>query len=490
MHLNQIPRLNILLLLSSVLSLIAAQSTTPAAIAQSSTFNSSFALNPQQIQEANLTDDEARTANTVINFERSQYAGGPTTEDSFYPPPSNDLNQLPGTLLRVEEYTNTTTYSLPPNLALSRILYTSANLNGSIVSASSFVLWPFAARSFPSRKSDGAPVVIWNHMTSGFFGPAAPSKHRVLWAGDNAPFALALAGYAVVAPDFAGLGVSNSSNGTLVPHQYLASSASAKDGIYAFRAARKAFPNRLGKNFAVMGQSQGGGVAWATAELFAKTPSLADGHVGTVAVSPTTSVFAAATPDYIAPFVGFGLSSIFPSFTLSEWLTPFGQGRANVFKEIQGGLATAFVLFTSQSRIAREDFQTSWYAKSYANLANVGDKSVFGHLLVIQGTQDPFISFQVTSAVVNSTCAKHPSNNIEYLISNGTGHVPTLDATRHIWMEWIADRFSGRPVRSRGCGQRRVLSSLLPLEQYQATGNSYVQWAGAGQYSYEVPLAA
>ncbi|KAH8804863.1 Alpha/Beta hydrolase protein [Xylogone sp. PMI_703] len=464
--------------------------TTVTTVSQSTNFNSTFSLSQQQILEANFTAAEVESINNIINWERSQYAGGPTTEDIFYNPPTiNDTSSLqPGDLLKSEDFTNISTYSLSPNLGLSRILYVSQNLNGSSLPTSAFILWPFTPRRFPHSNSSSAPVVIWNHMTSGFFGPAAPSKHRTLFAGDSAPFALALAGYAVVAPDYIGLGVSHNFDGKLTPHQYIAGHITANDGIFAFQAAKSAFSGRLSNEFVVMGHSQGGGVAWGTAELLAERPELAKGYLGTVAVSPVTSAFT-GTLAFVAPFVGFGLSSVFPNFQLSDWLTPFGLGRANVFQQIQGGLATGMAFFTSENTIQIEGFDQSWEAKAYAALVNVGSRKIKGPLLIIQGTEDVFVSYAVTSATMNATCVLYPKNQIEYVVSNGTGHVPTLDASRSLWMSWIEDRFSGKPVQEQACGKRYDLESFLPIERYQAVGNSFVQWAGSDEYSYEVPLA-
>ena len=240
-----------------------------------------------------------------------------------------------------------------------------------------------------------------------------------------------------------------------------------------------------------MGQSQGGGVAWGTAELIAREPGLADGYLGAVAVSPTTDVFSGA-PDYIAPFVSFGLASVFPAFQPEEWLTAFGQGRANVYAQISGGLATAFAFFTTEGDgegIARAGVNATWEAVAYGRLANAGRKEVKGPLLVIQGTEDAFVPYAVTTATMEDTCTLFPGNGIRYVVSNGTGHVPTLDASRMLWMGWIEERFEGKSVDAGKCGGRSELESFLPIERYQATGNSFVQWAGEDQYSYEIPLA-
>ncbi|CRG87015.1 hypothetical protein PISL3812_04028 [Talaromyces islandicus] len=456
---------------------------------QSTTFNSSFAIPQSLIQEANFTSEDAFNLNNIINYETSQYAGGPANEDDFYNLPMEfpDTRHLtPGAVIKAEDFTDITNYTLSPNLAMSRFVYTTKNLNGTSIPASAFILWPFSPRSFPAlNPPKAAPVVVWNHMTSGFFGPAAPSKYRSLWAGDSAPFALALNGYVVVAPDYAGLGVTRDFQGNFIPHQYIALPASANDAIYAFKAARSIYWEKLSDTFVVMGQSQGGGVAWATSELLFNNASLGAGHLGTVAVSPTTSVFN-ASETYIAPFIGLGIASVFPTFQLEDWLTPFGVNRTNVYKTVQGGLASAFGFFTGD--IARPNMTETWYAKAYAKLVNIGRKPITKPLLVIQGTADAFVAHNVTSQTVAEACQNFPTSKISYLVFNGTGHVPTLDASRHIWLRWIEERFRGIELPPAECGHQQTLESYLPLERYQATWNSFSQWAGGAQYSYEVPL--
>lgn len=224
---------------TQILVALAASSMARAdtAASQLTSFNSTFSLSESQISDANLTQELATNLNNIINFSRSQFTNGGPSEDAFYnlpPLPANATGPPePGTLLQVQFNTNTTPYVLPPNTALSRILYTSANLNGTVIPASAYILWPFTPRRFKnvtaSTEPARAPVVIWAHDTSGMFNPWAPSAHRALWGGEQAVFELALQGYAVVAPDYGGLGVTVDWDGTPVLTQYNASPAGARD---------------------------------------------------------------------------------------------------------------------------------------------------------------------------------------------------------------------------------------------------------------------
>ncbi|KAK8091865.1 hypothetical protein PG997_002226 [Apiospora hydei] len=487
--------------LASLASFSSAQ-TPPAE--QSTAFNSSFALTPAQIAAANLSAADVASLNNIVRFDRSQLANGGPNEDDFYTLPPLTRNTTgplqPGTLLKTQAFTDPSAFVIPPNTALSRILYTTRTYNGTVVPASAFILWPFTPRhvattagnqrdgqkqTYFAAKSAGAPVVLWSHGTSGFFASAAPSSHRALWYGDAAPFTLALAGYAVVAPDYAGLGISktwgdkNNSGANNIPHQYLMSRVSARDGLYALR--------KLDERFVAMGHSQGGGVAWGVAEVLEEPEGkkefgdLAPGYRGTIAGSPSTQVFT-GWPSIIAPFISLGIGSVFPSFKLADWFTPAGAARVEL-------AAQQLFLGDGAAGLLQEGWNETWYAEAYSKLADAGRRPLRGPMLVLQGTEDIYVPYSVTNASVAATCAASPDSGLEFLVVNGTGHVPTLHATRQIWLGWIQDRFEGKPAATRGNGCKRTeLDSFLPVEQYLKVGNAFAQWAGAPEYNYQVPL--
>ncbi|KAK7756820.1 hypothetical protein SLS62_001265 [Diatrype stigma] len=472
-------------------------------------FNSSFALTAEQIQRANLSDAQATNLNQIINFDRSQLANGGPYQDAFYtlPPLSNNATTPPpppGTLLKAQAFTDPTPFSLPANTALSRILYATTDINGTVVPTSAFILWPFQPRRQPSSSgaAAAAQTVVWAHGTSGFTPLNAPSAHRALWYGDSGPFALAQAGYAVVAPDYAGLGVGASWDGIPIAHQYLVLPAGARDSLYALRAARAAFPGSLGDAFAVAGHSQGGGVAWSVAELLATAPGsnpgensdndefadLRAGFLGSVAGSPTTDM-SGGLGDLVVPRVALMLKSIFPDFDPAAWLTPLGVARLALFGAIEGGISASLQLFPTDAgeQLFKPDYADTWYVNAYVNIAKAGRRPLGGPVLVVQGTEDPGVFYNVTAATVRDTCAQYPESDIEFLVGNGMHHVASFDATRYMWLKWIESRFEGKPLEKSGCTRTEV-DSFLPLEQYLTTSHSFPQWAGTTEWSYEVPL--
>lgn len=268
---------------------------------QTDTFNSTFRLTAAQIAAANLTNETAHNVEVALNYERSSNAGSLTQDDPFYhipedydwtnPPP-------PGTILKVEENTNLSHYTIPMSLSMSRILYTSELLNGSSVPASAYVLWPYIPRSFSGLTSTSGcksseqpvyPVIGLAHGTSGQTQACAPSNLRSLWDDFHEPFPLALSGYAVVAPDYVGLGVPD------VISPYFILPSQANDLYHAVAAAQSQWPDLLSKEFLVAGQSQGGGTAWAAAQRQHERP--VEGYLGTMAASPFTDVLADITAD-------------------------------------------------------------------------------------------------------------------------------------------------------------------------------------------------
>lgn len=465
-------------------------------------FNSSFTLTPSQIESAQLNAALAESIQVVMNFDRSQLAFGGPAEDEFYnlPPLTNATGPLqPGQLLKVQAVTDTTAYAIPPHTALSRIMYTTTNFNGTVIPATGFILWPYTPRIFPhgsnSREGDPAinkaPLVVWTHGTSGFFQPQAPSAHRGLWYDDAAPFTLAKAGYAVFAPDFAGLGVSTSWDGSRIPHQYHMSPATAGDTLYGVRAALAAFPDKLTSDFVVIGHSQGGGVAWAVAEAFAYPghpfTDLSDGFKGSVAVSPTTKALT-GPPAFMLPTIGQMLQSVFPSFEIEDWFTPLGAARLRLVEEVQGSVTVFQQLFFTDDDLVRPDFNESWYPGSFSKLGDASRRDFQGPLLVVQGTTDTYVPYEVTRESVEATWALYPDNDLEFLVADGVSHVPVLFATSHLWLQWIEDRLSGQPLGQKGA-VRTDVESFLPVEQYQTSRASTYLWANLPEYSYQIPLA-
>lgn len=460
---------------------------------QTNTFNSSFKLSAEQITKANLSSDFANNIEVAVNYERSNWAFGSVAEDSFYTVPENFTSSSPpGALLKVEPLTNTTFYTLAPNLALSRILYTTETHNKTVVPTSAYILWPFSPNLQPG--SNKARTVVFAHGASGEFGECTPSHMRTLLYQFQAPYALALAGFAVVAPDYQGLGINYTfrfDNGTGQPgaripllHPLVGSPSLANDLFYAQQAALQAFPSRLSDEFVIMGHSEGGGAAWAAAERQVTEP--VPGYLGTISGSPAANFSAVVdlalslgtTEIPVFTLLAWAMQSYFPEFRLSDVLTPLGVARLELQAEISGCQAVTTAMMqgdgTAQPPLLRDDWYSNSYLQSYLRSSSVGGRSVAGPMLVIQGTADQAAPEVVTTATVNATCSAHPDTVLEYLLVNGTTHVPTLFATQRDWLGWINARFDGVPTA--GC-HTSVREPFWPIDHYQAETNWFLELA-------------
>lgn len=125
----------------------------------------------------------------------------------------------------------------------------------------------------------GWPVVVWAHGTTGAADQCAPSANPLVGLEKNLIIALLQKGYAVVAPDYEGLGNKK------VAHPYLNLQSAAKSILFALDAANKHYGN-LSKNWSVIGWSQGGHAALAAAEYSKALPSY--NFKGTVAIAPAS----------------------------------------------------------------------------------------------------------------------------------------------------------------------------------------------------------
>jgi pimeloyl-ACP methyl ester carboxylesterase len=407
----------------------------------------------------------------AIDYEESQWSNGSVLNDPFYIVPKGSAEAAPGTLLKVEKDVNTSTYTLPPATALSRIIFQSKTLNGSSVPASGYILWPYSARTL----SDGFAVVVWTHGTSGIGPNCAPSNIRNLHQHFLAPYQLALQGYVVVAPDYAGLGVGKDESGRPIAHEYLATQSQANDVFYSMQAAQTAFPE-LSKHFVVIGHSQGGGVAWACAQRQAVEP--VHGYLGAVAVSPLAR--ALEQPEPTLSLIGVSMipsiSAAYPEFKPEEILTAEGQQRLDLTRQIGGCIASSASLLVG-GQLLKPGWTENTFVQKFQDLVMNGGKKIQGPLLVIHGEVDPQLSVNVTTNAVNKTMELFPSSQLEYVRLPGVSHVPALNAAQRLWMDWIAERFANVAPKPYCKGVELV--SARPTTSYQPELNWFIGLATA-----------
>lgn len=351
-------------------------------------------------------------------------------------------------------------------------MFQTETLNGSTIPASAYILWPYKPRS----QRDGYAVIAWAHGTSGGFGNCAPSHVKDLWYQSETPFTLALQGYVVVAPDYAGLGVDKNAEGIEIVHQYMSFRSHANDLFNAVQAAQTAF-KELSRQFVVVGHSQGGGAAWGAAERQTLRP--VDGYLGTVAGSPITRPVDQFPMDGTPAMEGVvllvrAISSVFPGFNPLDILTPAGVKRLTLLSEVQGCNSPAFELF-SDNGLLQPNWAQGYYAQAFQNLTANGNHPITSPMLVIQGEADPLVIAAITTKVVDKTCADHPTSQLDFLTLANVSHVPAMYSSQRIWLKWIEDRFAG-VIPPQGCSRSRI-ASARPFQYYQQEQNWFIKAA-------------
>ncbi|VUC30433.1 unnamed protein product [Clonostachys rosea] len=456
--------------LISVVSTLAYVTAAECLQPHDNTWNSSFTLTEDQINSLGLSNETAHNLEVVIRFEQTNWATGSVINDPFYMDlPANATTAPAGSLLKLEAFTNTSTYTIAPSLALSRSIYQSKTLNGTIVPVSAYILWPYHALG----GAKAAPLVSWGHGTAGLVAES-------------------LAGYAVVATDYAGLGVPFYPYGSRITHQYVASPAGGNDILYAAQAARSAFPDQLTEEFVVYEHSQGGGTAWAAAQQ--QIELQIPGYLGTIAGSPVTNT------TMLVKTTGQALAMIiWPDMNIAEMLTTRGQALLTLVEEIQGCSVAVNTALSGTleadptAALMKDGFVDSYWASSFANLTTVGGQHFVGPMLVFHGTNDTILPEALTALSFKQTCASFPERELRYVVAQGVDHVATSYATQQIWLKWLEDRFisknkgGGHAARSTeefGASSCTIETigddTVRPLDNYQSALNWHLSYAPNG----------
>jgi hypothetical protein len=240
------------------------------------------------------------------NAERARAVLEGAAGDGFYmPPPLPDAPR--GSVIWTRTLDGT--MALPAASRNLLLVYRSVDDQDRLVNVSGTMSIP---NGTPPK--GGWPVITWTHGTTGLSPSCAPSRDDA--NGPEHDYILTIrtlldgfvkAGYAVVASDYAGLGVPGF-------HPFLQGRPTARNALDILTAARSLDP-AIGNRYAVMGHSQGGQV-----DLFAA--SLGPDYlpkfklVGNVAFAPGSqivgrlnSVMTSAKTELSLPYVLYTLQS-------------------------------------------------------------------------------------------------------------------------------------------------------------------------------------
>ncbi len=365
----------------------------------------------------------------------------PDAPGAFYAAPSPLPDGPPGTIVRSEAIDG-----FQAGATAYRVLYKSTGYDGQPTAVSGLIVVPDGAPPAGGRK-----VVAYTHGTVGVASNCAPSlvtnraQQPLLFEGGEE---LLAAGYVVAASDYQGLG-------TPGPHPYLVGDSEAMNELDIVRAARNLTDARAGDEFVVWGHSQGGHASLFTGQLAAGyAPELE--LVGVAAGAPVPNLV-----DLFRVNIETTVGKILISMALQSWARVYDDAGldqivAPVARPLVGRIAKN-CLYTRQQILASVPASLAlnlrflhtppWKTEPWATILeqnNPGNAPTGAPLLIIQGDADPIVAPAVTARLVEKLCAR--GETVEFRMLAGTAHLDAGHVAVPDVVEWIADRFAGKPA--------------------------------------------
>jgi Secretory lipase len=246
-------------------------------------------------------------------------------------------------------------------------------------------------------------------------------------------------GYAVVAPDYAGLG-------TNFPYAVLDVPSNAQDVINSVAAARAALP-QLGSKWLVAGYAHGSRVSVGVAEALSKNSNKQFlGAIGILGVADPPEFFEhlAQGPSYpMLVFLAQGIKNQYPEFRVDEMLT--GKGMS-LYKNLGDSCEATSGQVPDSNELFKAGWQNNRYIKDFFSRNALGRKPAFSPLLLISGETDGDVPSSLTATLVGRLCqhkdsvlfVNYPGLNPSAVLGNSVGEQ----------VSWIRARFSGQPAPS------------------------------------------
>jgi len=352
---------------------------------------------------------------------------------AFYETPALAASK-PGDLLRQESFDG---YSLPSGAKAVRILYHSQSSGGRDVATSGVVLIPPG-----SAPAGGWPVIAWAHGTTGVARMCAPSLQKDVAYGEEGLMPMVRAGFAVVATDYHGLG-------TAGPHEYVNKIAQARDVIYSIPAAHAAVPS-LGNKWVVVGHSQGGLAAWSVAEMQA---TLRDpNYLGAVSVAGAGSLKAilnamggpGSEAAFYLTYMAYAIHVLTPSFQPQDMLEGIARERySDVTTRGCWDYAFASFLHAPPGKIVKPGWDKTAAAERFFKNDELGTAPIGGPMLVLAGEGDKTVPIASVRDTVGVACEHGLA--LTFRSYPGLDHDPTMINSTPDQLNWIRDRFAGKP---------------------------------------------
>ncbi len=364
--------------------------------------------------------------------------GGEALAQAFYSAPAGSLAGAPGSIIRAEPFPG----MQAANGSAYRVLYRSSGMRGP-TAVSGIIIVPNSPAPAGGRK-----VVAWAHDTIGVARHCAPSAYPQALSWIPGLELMLARGYVVVATDYEGLG------GPGV-HPYLIGSSAAKSVLDSVRAARNFAPARAGNHYAVWGHSQGAHAALFTGQYAGSyAPDLR--LAGVAVASPATELrglFGADASNPIGKMLG--------TFAVWSWTKLYGipvnqvlvptaplvfERLAKFCNDGQAGLAR---LLNAAQPLEREGFLKGDVMKlpRFARLIEEntpGRTPIRAPIFIAQGTSDYVIKPASTARFTQRICKQRTAVRLMSVL--GGTHTSTQKRAAPAAVDWIADRFAGRPA--------------------------------------------
>ena len=331
------------------------------------------------------------------------------TEASFYEVPADLPPGAPGEIVRSEPI-----LEAPTGARAWRILYHSTDQGGADIVVSGMVIVP----DLPAP-ADGRVIVSWAHPTTGSAADCAPSLGVAPFIGIEGMDDLLLAGYAIAATDYPGMGVAG-------PSSYLLAVPESNAVLDAARAARNLEGTDAGDRLLLWGHSQGGHAALFAAQRAGQyAPELE--LAGVAVAAPAANLNALMTDDivdssgvtiasYAFPAYLAAYEDRFPEASIEAILTPAGAAAVDQI--------ASYCLLTQHPQIAKivdplvGGFVTAdpattepWATMLRENSA--GGAPIGVPIFVGQGLADELVVPSATEGYVAGLCAAGESVQFE-----------------------------------------------------------------------------
>ena len=353
--------------------------------------------------------------------------------DAFYTPPS-PIPTKPGTLIRSEPLTVNV-----PGATAYRMLYSTQRPDGTPAVSGGMMFIPDEPAPAGGRK-----VVAWAHGTVGQGDACTPSRStNPLQDTTNWLDQMMQLGWVVVSTDYAGMG-------TPGPNQYLVAEAEVRDVVNSVRAIREFPAAQAGNEYVVWGHSQGGHSSLWAGHLAPKlAPEL--NLIGLAAAAPAGELnlimgaqWNTAVGWAIGPEIVESWPVVYPDLPLDGNISPKGQANGP-------RLANECIIAAAIEGMVRIDLGQEFFVKNLTETewgVKAGEQTppplpASMPVFIGQSTADAVV-LPWPNAVLQEKWCKAGSM-IEMLWIGDVSHQDTATTIGPAVVDWIADRFAGRP---------------------------------------------